>query len=318
MKFIDLFCGAGLFSEGFRLAGFIPKAAYDIDADAIKSYRRNVSVNGIISDVSIIPKRIKAAVLIAGPPCQGFSTLGRRDPADTRNRLCLQVPRWAKSLHAKVVIIENVPQFTKSSHWRKMKKELASYGYEIVVWIMDAADYGVPQHRKRCFTIASKVGLPTMPAKKKVLPAATVFSSKNLENKDDPLHIWPVPQGIALDRIKQIPPCGDKRSLMKKSPELCPDSWFKIGEQATDVWGRIDPSRPANTLRCCFQNPSKGRYLHPNEDRVVSLREGARLQGIPDSWIMHGTRSSIARQIGNGVPIPLAAAIAQSIKSVFV
>lgn len=316
MDFVDIFSGAGLLSQGFKLAGFVPKAAYDIDTDAISSYIRNIAQVGIVSGVSDIPERTKAPVLIAGPPCQGFSTLGRRDPKDSRNRLCLQVPLWAKSIEADVVIVENVPPFIESMHWRTMKNELAGNGYEIDVWTLDAADYGTPQHRMRTFTIASRRGLPNMPPKKGVIPSAEVFSTEGL-NAEDPMHIWPVPQGIAMERIRMIPPRGDKRSLMKTYPGLCPESWFKIGTQATDVWGRIDPSRPTNTLRCCFQNPSKGRYIHPYEDRVISLREGARLQGIPDTWVMFGSRTSIARQIGNGVPIPLALSIAQSIRSVF-
>lgn len=316
MEFIDIYSGAGLLSEGFRLAGFVPKAAYDIDADAVNSYIRNIANVATRVDVSNIPKGTKAPVLIAGPPCQGFSTLGRRDPKDSRNRLCLQVPLWAKSIEADIVIVENVPPFIKSAHWRTMKNELAGNGYEIDVWTLDSADYGAPQHRTRTFTIASKLGLPDRPAKMGVVPSAGVFSPGSLKS-EDPMHIWPVPQGIALERIRMIPPCGDKRSLMKTSPGLCPESWFKLGTQATDVWGRINPSRPANTLRCCFQNPSKGRYIHPYEDRVISLREGARLQGIPDSWVMFGTRTSVARQIGNGVPIPLAVSIARSIRSVF-
>lgn len=316
MEFIDLFSGAGLLSEGFKLAGFAPKAAYDIDADAISSYVRNIAKVGIVLDVSNIPERTKAPVLIAGPPCQGFSTLGRRDHKDSRNKLCLQVPRWAKSIEADVVIVENVPPFTKSVYWRAMRNELESNGYEIDVWTLDAADYGTPQHRMRTFTIASRKGLPNRPTKMSVIRSAEVFSSEGL-TAEDPMHVWPSPQGIALERIRMIPPCGDKRSLMKTSPGLCPKSWFELGNQATDVWGRIDPSRPSNTLRCCFQNPSKGRYIHPYEDRVISLREGARLQGIPDSWVMIGTRTSVARQIGNGVPVTLALSIARSIRSVF-
>ena len=89
-----------------------------------------------------------------------------------------------------------------------------------------------------------------------------------------------------------------------------------MGNQAVDVWGRMDWNKPANTLRCSFQSASKGRYLHPEQHRVISIREGARLQGIPDNWVFSGDRSSIARQIGNGVPVPLARAVADAIGKV--
>jgi DNA (cytosine-5)-methyltransferase 1 len=127
------------------------------------------------------------------------------------------------------------------------------------------------------------------------------------------MHIWPKPVGIAAERIALVPPKGDKRDIVIMAPKLCPPSWFKIGCQATDAWGRIDPDEPANTIRCTFQNPSKGRYLHPTEDRVLSLREGARLQGVPDHWIFEGRPYPVARQIGNGVPVPLAAAVGRRI-----
>src|SRR3546814_6594774 len=82
---------------------------------------------------------------------------------------------------------------------------------------------------------------------------------------------------------------------MRLAPELCPPSWERVGCQATDVWGRIDPDQPSNTIRCTFQNPSKGRYLHPIENRTLSLREGARLQGVPDCWTFAGRPYPVAR-----------------------
>jgi DNA (cytosine-5)-methyltransferase 1 len=127
------------------------------------------------------------------------------------------------------------------------------------------------------------------------------------------MHRWPTPKGIAASRIALVPACGDKRDIMKVAPHLCPPSWAKVGCQATDVWGRIDPRQPANTIRCTFQNPSKGRYLHPSENRTLSLREGARLQGVPDHWQFVGKPYPVARQIGNGVPIPLGAAVMRSV-----
>lgn len=127
----------------------------------------------------------------------------------------------------------------------------------------------------------------------------------------------PVAGALALARFKHIPPRGDKRDVIRRAPHLCPPSWLRMGVQATDVWGRMNPDALANTLRCAFQNASKGRYVHPTEHRVLTLREGARIQGVPDAWQFHGDRSSIARQIGNGVPLPLGRAVATSIAKLF-
>jgi DNA (cytosine-5)-methyltransferase 1 len=133
----------------------------------------------------------------------------------------------------------------------------------------------------------------------------------------DSMHLWPAHSELSKKRIALVPPGGDKRDLMMRAPELCPPSWFRLACQATDVFGRIISDAPANTIRCEFQNPSKGRYIHPTENRTLSLREGARLQDVPDEWHFTGGPGSIARQIGNGVPLKLGSAIGGAISTLF-
>lgn len=310
--FIDMFSGAGLFSAGGVAAGMAPVLAIDISGLAIASYNRNVAPVGVVGSVLEAREIPQASVLFAGPPCQGFSTLGRQDPLDVRNELALAVPVWAERCDADVVVVENVPPFLRSTHWRDLANQLEALGLAIQTWELDAVDFGTPQLRRRSFTVASRIGPLARP--EAISGHRTVADALAPPIPEgDPMHVWPIPKGIAAERIPLVPPCGDKRDLMRLAPALCPASWTKVGCQATDVWGRIDPSRPANTLRCAFQNPSKGRYLHPSENRTLSLREGARLQGVPDTWQFSGDRYPIARQIGNGVPIPLATAVARSV-----
>lgn len=312
--FVDLFCGAGLFSEGLRATGFHPLLALDVDRKAIGSYRQNISDVAQVGDVRQIETGLRADVLIAGPPCQGFSTLGRMDPRDQRNRLALEVPKWAQSLNASVVVIENVPRFLASPTHKRLTSALRRQGYEVESHILNAQDFGAAQLRERAFTIGSLVGTIGAPSARCRRPKTFREVAIDLPFRTgDPMHIWPVPGALALERFRTIPRRGDKRDLMNRRPDLCPDSWGRIYNEATDVWGRIDADLPTNTLRCNFQNPSKGRYIHPFKNRVISLREGARLQGIPERWIMVGERYPIARQIGNGVPIPMARAIARRI-----
>lgn len=309
----DIFCGAGLFSAGFHREGFETAFAMDIDVDAIASYRQNLSMNATTGDVATPSTSCVADVLLAGPPCQGFSTLGRRDPKDVRNGLSLVIPGWAKKIQAKIVIIENVPPFIGSQYWCALKGELEDAGYEITSWVLNAEDYGAPQLRSRGFTVASRVGPVSMPkARKKRVTVQDVLIDKLLP-KNDPLDVGPPISDLVRARMDHVPSGGAKRDIMESAPELCPESWFKIPSQATDVWGRMHLDQPSNTIRCCFQNPSKGRYIHPIENRVISLREGARLQGVPDSWFFFGNRTSVARQIGNGVPLPLGRAIAKEV-----
>lgn len=313
-NFVDLFCGAGLLSHAFKSVGFRPVLAIDLDKKAIQSYRSNVAKCAEVADARTVRNDISAEVIIAGPPCQGFSTLGRRDPQDVRNKLGLSVLEWTKALKPKVVIVENVPGFVKSDWFEKISQGLQAQGYKTQVYVLDAVHYGAGQRRGRAFTIGSLVGDVEKPAPRKSRPKT--FKEVALDKPiklDDPMHVWPEPSELALERFKAIPALGGKRDLILNRPDLCPQSWRNLIGEATDVWGRIDPNKPANTVRCSFLNPSKGRYIHPFEDRVLSLREGARLQGIPDSWVLVGEPTPVARQIGNGVPIPLGRAIAKEV-----
>jgi DNA (cytosine-5)-methyltransferase 1 len=310
---IDMFSGAGLFSAGFVDAGFEPVLAIDLAKEAVASYNKNLPAVALSGSVTAFQDIPQADVLIAGPPCQGFSTLGRQDPLDVRNGLALEVPRWARASGASVVVIENVPPFLLSPQWHELAGELEALGYVIGTWILDAVEHGAPQLRRRAFTVASKVGpIPQPKPSPERVKAGDVLAQPIALG--DPLHTWPTPKGIAAERIALIPPKGDKRDVMRLAPHLCPPSWAKVGCQATDVWGRVDPDAPVNTIRCTFQNPSKGRYLHPTENRTLSLREGARLQGVPDDWTFVGLPYPVARQIGNGVPVPLARAVAVAVR----
>lgn len=313
-KFIDMFSGAGLFSEAGRQAGLEPTFAIDVSSDAIRSYNRNIAEVGVVGSVLDDRKLPEADVLIAGPPCQGFSTLGRRDPKDERSALSLAVLRWAEIVRPSVVVVENVPPFLRSTYWQRLARGFQAQGFSVQAWELEAADFGAPQHRRRAFTIASRVGDLVKPLQGKQRKSAREVFSHPIKG-GDPMHTWPEPSNLAARRFALIPPKGDKRDVMQAAPELCPPSWERVGCHATDVWGRIDPDRPSNTIRCTFQNPSKGRYIHPTEDRVISLREAARLQGVPDDWVFVGKPYPIARQIGNGVPVQLGRAVMQSVAS---
>lgn len=316
---VDLFAGAGLLGAAFKEAGFHAKLAVEADPRARASYAANVGADAMECDVRQVRKGISCGILLAGPPCQGFSTLGKRDQHDERNSLSLCVADWSRECQPDVVVVENVPPFLESRYWKRLKRRMHAQGYASTYWILNAADYGAPQLRVRAFAIFSRIGLPEKPQPTVQRHCTVAEAFEGLPAKPDGggLHVAPTPSQLAMSRFKLIPPNGDKRDVMRLAPDLCPASWMRIGAQATDVWGRIDPDSPANTLRCSFQNASKGRYVHPTEDRVLTLREGARLQGIPDSWNFHGDRTSIARQIGNGVPLALGRAVAGSVARLF-
>lgn len=314
---VELFAGAGLLGSAFAAEGFAICLAVEQDRVAAATYRQNVGEHVIVRDVTEVRPAGACDVLVAGPPCQGFSTLGTRDGEDPRNRLSMQVAVWAEALAPRVVVVENVPRFLSSKHWSDLRSRLESLDYEVTSAVVDAADHGSPQFRKRCFAFASKVGAPRLPAARRARPRTVREAWDGLPAVPDGAnwHYAPTPGPLALARMKVIPPGGDKRDVLRLAPGLAPRSWAKISGEATDVWGRMLWNEPSNTLRTALLNASKGRYIHPEQDRVMSLREAARLQSIPDTWRFVGTPYQVARQIGNGVPLVLGRLVARAVRS---
>ena len=311
---VDLFAGAGLFSYAFQESGFRVVRAIEIDPVAAATCAKNISCRVDVGDIKRMAPEGRCTVLIAGPPCQGFSTLGARRNDDPRNLLSLDVLRWAKALRPKCVVIENVAAFLDSAAWRKLVRGLETLDYDVSSFTLDAIDYGTPQRRRRSFTIASRGGT-IQPPRRRRGPDTVRMAWEGLPTIPDGVnhHYAPTPSAIALARMRVIPPGGDKRDVLRRAPELAPPSWWKVTSEVTDAWGRMDWDSPSNTLRTAIQNASKGRYIHPVQHRVISLREAARLHSIPDSWAFEGLPTQIARQIGNSVPPALGMAVARRV-----
>ena len=313
---VDLFAGAGLFSYAFREEGFEIVQAVESDKCAADSYRSNLGDVLISEDILDASPIDSCDVLIAGPPCQGFSTLGKRDPGDVRNSLSLELLRWVDTADPQVIVVENVAPFLTSPACGALAQELGLRGYSIRADVLNAEDFGVPQRRERAFVVATRAS--------RVFDARRIAGGhRNLieawkglavEPDGKNLHQAPVPTELALSRMQTLPYGGDKRDILRLAPELAAPSWFQYPSAVTDVWGRMRWEEPSNTLRTCFQNPSKGRYIHPEQDRVITIREGARLQTIPDAWSFVGARTRIVRQIGNAVPPLLGRSIARGVR----
>jgi len=315
---VDLFSGAGFLSHAFRREGFEIRHAIEADPAAAATYSKNLGQHVIVADVRRVRPNGKCDVLIAGPPCQGFSSLGKRDSNDPRNLLSLEVLRWAQEVRPQVVVIENVARFVESRVWWRVTTGLRRLGFDIEATVLNAKDFGVPQLRLRSFTIAWRGGSPPPLIERgrgtrvETVRQAWVGLPAYPDGQNN--HYAPAPSAIALARFRCIPPGGDKRDVMRRRPGLAPPSWWKIAGEATDVWGRMDWDRPSNTLRTCFNSASKGRYVHPEQHRVISLREAARLQSVPDSFSFLGWPFEIARQIGNGVPPALGRSVARAVR----
>jgi len=315
---VDLFAGAGLLSYAFSRVGFRVTRAVELDAVACETYRRNLGEHVEVANVRNVQPCGKIDLLIGGPPCQGFSTLGKRDSRDPRNFLSLEIVRWAKAMQPKCIVIENVAAFIESLVWKEVAVKLRRLGYEVSAQLLNAADFGVPQLRVRSFTFASKIGLPHVSSTNRARSTVRqAWRGLPPEPTGDNNHYAPKPSSLALARMRMIPRGGDKRDIMRQAPDLVPKSWWRIPGDVTDVWGRMAWDAPCNTLRTALQNPSKGRYIHPEQNRVISLREAARLHTIPDDYIFVGYPTQIARQIGNAVPPQLGLAVARATLELF-
>lgn len=310
----ELFAGAGLLSHAFEAEGFKVTRAIEIDPVAAETYRMNLGSHVEVADVTRVNPEGRCDVLVAGPPCQGFSTLGKRNPDDPRNLLSLAVLPWARSLQPHTIVVENVAAFLDSPAAASLMRGLRRAGYCVRPYVLNAFDFGVPQIRHRCFVIASQ----SEPAPLEPLhrPFARTISEawEGLASVPDGRngHYAPEPSPLALARMRVIPEGGDRRDVMSAAPAVTPPSWWRLRSQVTDSWGRLRWNRPSNTLRTCLQNASKGRYIHPDQNRVISLREAARIHSVDDGWQFHGLPTQVARQIGNSVPVWLGRAVARA------
>ena len=353
-RLVDLFSGCGGMTLGFLETGsFKSVFANDYNSAALESYQANFdplkehSVAGDIVEIlkngaEMIPP---ADVVIGGPPCQGFSLLNKNRINDPRRELWYQFMRAVERSGANVVVMENVQQLLSSYEYVQIEEEMKRQGFQYIqAAVLTAADYGVPEIRKRAIIMASKEYPISLPRPTHIAPEKfsgrngeiDFFDSYNLkewktvkefigelpgpvgtEIRDEPppfdLHFGRNPTHVSLERYKAVPPGGNRFDLQKNRPDITPNCWIKKKNGGTDLFGRLWWDKPSVTIRTEFFKPEKGRYLHPDQDRPITHREAARIQSFPDSFIFKGSKTEIAKQIGNAVPPLLAKAIAREV-----
>lgn len=326
--FIDLFCGAGGMSLGFSRAGFESVLAVDIDADAIETHAANFPGDSLCVDIRTIKQFPLVDVVVGGPPCQGFSRLGKQaGKVREENFLWREFMRCVEQANPVVFVIENVPEFLKDPAFEGVSGEAKRLGYSLVHGVLNAADYGVPQRRHRTIIIGSRLGRPVMPPPTHQQTADSLFAELPpwrtvrdaigdlpLDPTNENLHNSRNVTALSLERYKHIPPGGNRKNLPL---ELQPDCWrYKDprGGGSTDLMGRMTWDAPSLTIRTQFLKPEKGRYLHPQAHRSITVREGARLQTFPDDFDFKGSVFQIVKQIGNAVPVELARNVAEAVR----
>jgi len=343
---LDLFAGAGGLSAGLAEAGgFHTVQAVEIDVTAAATYAQNHpetevhigSIQDWLRDAAVP----SVDVIVGGPPCQGFSTLGKQDVEDGRNGLWEEYARTILRARPKYFVVENVAAFMKSPQYGLFLSAtqpgglLADYAFEARV--LNAADHGACQARKRAVLIGHHRDLPFpgWPDPEYVdrhrtvrdalggidaawdaleLPDRTVnFRGYTLPGvfRTVDLHLGRDYEDLSLRRFREIPPGGNRFDL---PDELLAPCWRKHKTGSGDVMGRLHWDRPSVTIRTEFFKPEKGRYLHPTANRAITHLEAALLQGFPLDYKWVGSKTSIARQIGNAVPIPLGKAIGHQLR----
>ncbi|WP_048146465.1 DNA cytosine methyltransferase [Pyrococcus abyssi] len=293
MKVLDLFAGAGGFSLGFKLVGFEIVAAIENFKPKAKTYSHNFpGVKVIAQDIKVIsPDEIgDVDVIIGGPPCEPFTAINPRRKENPKDRLyrdpigrlVLEFVRFVERLKPKVFVMENVPQIMELEKY--LRKEFDKAGYDIYFNVLNALDYGAPQVRRRVFISNLELKPKKIKGPRKVWDAL-----KNIPI-DAPNHdFWSPPSKIA-----------------RRIPRL------RWGEGAQRFgrfqnWIRLHPYKPAPTVR------GNSRFVHPFEDRPLTVREQARLMGFPDDFVFLGGRNVQFDSVGEAVPPPLAKAIANFI-----
>jgi DNA (cytosine-5)-methyltransferase 1 len=322
---IELFAGCGGLALGFKKAGFRSVLANEWDKDACDTLRANITDRVLNCAIQEIEKFPKADVVVGGPPCQGFSNLGERVPNDPRNQLWRHYFRCVKQVRPKIFVLENVPPLLKSAEYVEMKRLAENLGYKVKDDVLNAADYGVPQTRKRAIVIGSRIGEPIFPKQTHIDPPKKNLLTQDLAPwrtvwdaiGDLPLvptgqnwHIGRNPTAKSLERYKCIKEGHNRWDL---PPRLMPECWKRKTKGGTDLFGRLWWNRPSVTIRTEFYKPEKGRYLHPVANRPITHLEAALLQSFPRDYTFCGSKIRVGIQIGNAVPPLLAEAIASAV-----
>ena len=346
LNILDLFSGCGGFSHGFEQAGFNVVLGLDNEPSAMKTFSYNhPNAKAVCADITkICPKELinqaqaSIDVIIGGPPCQGFSLTGTRDPKDQRNKLYKYYVDIVKESKPKAFIIENVIGLATLYNGKvkeDIHKTFTKLGYNVVSKVLLASDYGVPQNRKRFFIVGIKkefniFEFPEPTHSDNKVTCEEALSDLPGLSSDDYL-------GDEVQQYTASPLTKYQKLMRKKSKKLHNHVATKHSDEVVKVislvpeggnhkdlppgvgesrkfneaWTRYHSKKPSKTIDTGHRN-----HFHYKWNRVPTVRENARLQSFPDHFIFSGTRTSQNRQVGNAVPPLLAKALAEKLKEV--
>lgn len=340
---VDLFCGAGGFTLGFEMAGFNSVLAIDKWDDAVNTYNHNrnnkdalsIDINDYSNEMikDLINKNDICGV-IGGPPCQGFSMVGKREVGDERNSLYLQYVRFVKEISPSFFILENVKgllSMEKGIYKEDIIKRFSQLGYNVCYKLLKASDYGVPQSRERVFF----VGLKKQLFGNKFFDFDDVQKSDIISTYDALCDLPSLDNHEDCTKYKTTPINEFQKLMRKNSTSLVnnevtnhseqtikiisiikdggnirdlPEEYYKV-RNYNAAFKRMNSKLPSGTIDCGHRN-----YFHYKENRIPTARESARIQSFPDNYHFVGNKGSQYTQVGNAVPVLLSRAIAKAIK----
>lgn len=320
VKVLDLFCGGGGLSEGFLQAGYDVVAGVDANEDFLTTYERNhTDALAIQADLSKIgpgeffdqyPLNSKGIdVIIGGPPCKGFSIAGHRDPDDERNYLVGSFIDFVDYVQPDAFVMENVPGIKSMEDGDTLQSILEGFdqaGYKKTSYeILNSADYGTPQNRRRVIFLGRRDGeTPTYPERTHSPSKQTTLTGEQLES------YVTVEEAILEKDVEGLPnheKTDHSDDMIERISKV--DNGDSLYESYGDSWRRLERDEPAITIKENHNAP----FIHPEEDRVGTVRECAILQSFPDDYVFQGPKSTQLKVVGNAVPPRLGNAVAESL-----
>ena len=331
---IDLFCGVGGLTHGLKKSGINVVAGVDTDIACRHPFETNNIATFLLQDVATLKPELlidhfssaSRRILAGCAPCQPFSTYSRRYETIGTERwgLMYHFARLIKSIKPNIIAMENVPTVTKHEVYQDFVNLLKSDGYFVWNGIVDCKEYGLPQSRNRAVLLASRDGpiniLPSAKNTITTLRAAIGEMPKLLHGEissADRLHRSAKLSDLNLKRIRASRPGGSWREWPKELVAQCHQK--QSGQTYRSVYSRMMWDQPSPTLTTQFYGFGNGRFGHPEQDRAISLREGAILQGFPSEYSFLSDQENayiktLGRLIGNAVPVTLGEVIGQSIQ----
>lgn len=335
LQAVDFFCSAGGVTHGFIRAGIKVLGGIDIDIKCKETYEKNNSVKFLLADVSKLKKRKLISqfkirknqdnlIFVGCSPCQYYSNIKTDKTKSNETRLLLaDFQEFVEYFKPGYVFVENVPGLDRKedSPLGKFKNSLKENGYSFDEGVINTKYFGIPQNRRRYILIASRINnrlLMPEPNKKNIKTVKNTIGDtilfKPIEagtaDKTDFIHSASSLSEINLQRIKLTPKDGGDHRSWSKVKDL-QINCYREHDGHYDVYGRMYWNKPAPTITTRFDSLSNGRYGHPEQNRAISLREGATLQTFPLNYkFFASSKNTIAKMIGNAVPPELAYRIA--------